>query len=707
MSVISRSPSTDFLLDDRLFHKIFGDLPFGVFFVEVRDGGDTRYRAINRWLEGSWQTTLDAIRLSHPADFPLRPDDNHVRAYFESCITTRQRVGFEDWVTVGPASHHLSVTLDPIVDSSGRVTQIVGTVVDLVERRLVENALRRLQRRYRRLVEKSIEGIYHRTRDWRYIEVNPALAQMLGYDNAEQLLRNQSELRQDLYLDQGRTALLDQILAQDQRVTDFVSQARRRDGKVIWISENIEAITNDGGGLLYFEGTVQDITGRYEAEQRIDFLANHDLLTDLPNRAQFMERLSQDLSGSDRLSTQIAVVILDVDHFSEINNSLGSTGGDELLRAVADRLRQCLRGGDLISRIGGDHFGIQLCHINSADETRRLLQRILDHVSRPVRIGGQMIHNSVSLGVAMFPDDQVDAEELVKSADLALQRAKETHRGTFQFYARGMRDHADNRMEMISGLRDALANNEFVVHYQPLIGMAHGSIIGLEALIRWQHPQNGLIAPSGFMPLAEETGLIVPIGEWVLNRACEQLRSWRDLNDLDIPVAINLSAQQFRDRSLLEKISTALELTGVDPRRLEIEITESALMQDTDGATETLRRLVELGVQVSIDDFGTGYSSLSHLKRFPVNKLKMDQSFVHEVASNPSDAAIASAIINLGHSLGIRVVAEGVETLAQLTFLGEQGCDMIQGFYYSRPLPPEQVVDFVASLNANAASRPV
>ena len=448
----------------------------------------------------------------------------------------------------------------------------------------------------------------------------------------------------------------------------------------------------DGGTISI--GT--DITERKRAEQRVHFLAHHDALTGLPNRTLFKDRLEQAIAQAARAERKVAVLMLDLDRFKHINDNLGHSAGDQLLIEVAARLRRCARASDTVARLGGDEFAVVQPFVTGTDQASALARRALQSLSEPVRIDGQPVHTGASIGVTMFPDDSLDIDGLLKNADLALYRAKALAGGRISFYASDLGKRAQERLEIAEGLRRALVTDELVLHYQPKVRLSDGVVVGAEALLRWNHPERGLLSPAAFIDHAEATGLITAIGEWALDHTCAQLSRWAERGAHMVPIWVNVAAAQFHDESLLDKVRTTLLGAGVDPRMLGLEITETALMPDASTSGATLDRLVELGVELSIDDFGTGYSSLNYLKRFPVGKLKIDQSFVRDITSNPIDAAIARAIIHLGHSLGMHVLAEGVETRQQANLLSDLGCDQIQGLLVSPPIPEEEFVQFVA-----------
>ncbi len=418
----------------------------------------------------------------------------------------------------------------------------------------------------------------------------------------------------------------------------------------------------------------------------LDHLAHHDVLTALPNRILFQDRLNQAIESARRQGRQLAVMFMDLDQFKHINYSLGHAIGDQRLQSVAQRLVGCVRHSDTISRQGGDEFVLLLSSIEHAEDTALSAQKMLATLALPHHIDGHDLHVSVSIGISIYPDDGQDAEGLVKSADTAMYYAKENGRNNYKFFEPDMNARAVLRQSTEASLRLALERHEFVLYYQPKIDLHSGTIVGVEALIRWQHPQRGLLSPAQFVPIAEDCGLILPIGRWVLREACLQAHSWRQAGLPSITVAVNTSALEFRAKDFFENIRTTLEDTRLEPRYLELELTESVLMRDAESTDSVLHAIADLGVKLAIDDFGTGYSSLSYLRQFPIDTLKIDQSFVNRMTSNPDDAAIVNAVISMGKSLKQRVIAEGVETPEQYALLLAQQCDEAQGYYFGYPV---------------------
>ena len=440
------------------------------------------------------------------------------------------------------------------------------------------------------------------------------------------------------------------------------------------------------GNLAYGIETLRDRSQRTIAEEKLAFLAHHDVLTGLPNRLLLRDRFDIAAAQAERDSAKVAMLFLDLDNFKQINDSLGHGMGDQLLVALAERLRGCIRESDTICRQGGDEFIILMGGLTEVDVVARVARKILDAVAEPFELAGHALTTSFSIGISLYPDDAGDFDTLSKNADTALYHAKDSGKSAYSFFASGMNVDALAHMQLQGRLHKALKNEEFLLHYQPQLDIASGRIIGVEALVRWQPPEGPLVPPGSFIPVAEQSGLIIALGEWVLLEACRQAAAWQAAGLPPIVVAVNLSALQFRRGNILDTVTTALARSGLPARWLELELTESILLQDVDAAMTTLHSLKDLGVQLSIDDFGTGYSSLSYLKRLAVDKLKIDQSFVRDLATDADDAAIVRAIVQLGHTLQLTVIAEGVESERQLAFLSDYGCDEAQGYLFSRPL---------------------
>jgi len=449
-----------------------------------------------------------------------------------------------------------------------------------------------------------------------------------------------------------------------------------------WLLIN-EHRTRDGGTVVLYT----DVTELKQREREIQFLAEHDPLTGLYNRAAFQRRTTEALAGAKKRGTIAAVMCLDLDHFKSVNDTLGHTAGDEFLKAVSKRLRECFSELDTVARFGGDEFGILFLDAKSPEAVSTIASRLVEVVGQPVEFNGQQIVSSVSIGIALSTTDGDTEEALIKNADLALYRAKSDGRATFRFFEAQMDAAAKARRALEIDLRQAVANNQLELHYQAQIDIFTDEVVGFESLVRWRHPARGLIPPAEFIPLAEETGLIGPIGEWVLNRACTDALSWPNT----IKVAVNLSPVQFKNRNIAQFVEQVLKVTGLPPSRLELEITESVLLNDVDDNLVILRKLKSLGIRISMDDFGTGYSCLGSLRSFPFDKIKIDKSFVGDLEQNSDSTAIIHAVLRLGHSLGMATCAEGVESREQLSFLRSEGCTEAQGYLYSKPQPAGEV----------------
>jgi len=436
---------------------------------------------------------------------------------------------------------------------------------------------------------------------------------------------------------------------------------------------------------------------RKRSEDKLSHLAQYDLVTGLPNRALFRDRLTRALAHAQRKKHISALLFLDLDHFKSINDSLGHDAGDQLLKEVADRLRLCLREGDTIARLGGDEFTIILEEITESENVANVAQKLIDLMAQSFSINGQEVFVTTSIGIATYPDCGEDQKTLIKNADAALYDAKAHGRGGYRFYHEKMNVIASERLELLTSLNHAVTRNEFVLRYQPQVNSYTGDIVGVEALLRWRHPTKGLIYPSQFVHLLEDTGLIVPVGEWVIRNACEQGQAWKEAGLPPIPIAVNISARQFKQKNLVSMISQILMETKYKPQNLQLELTESVLVDDIGMTVATLRALDTLGIKLSIDDFGTGYSSLSYLKQFPLHALKIDRSFLQDIHKSSQDAAIATAIITLGHSMKLDVIAEGVETNEQKEFLKKNNCTIMQGHLFGYPMHPSQISDWLGN----------
>ncbi|MDP3539800.1 MAG: EAL domain-containing protein [Azonexus sp.] len=543
---------------------------------------------------------------------------------------------------------------------------------------------------FRATMEAAQVGVFVlQDRLFRY--ANPFLLDLLGY-TADELIGQMGPL--DIVLPEQHTLLLQQMgeRAKGVRRSSYELSAVRKDGSVLPVKILGRPALIEGRPASV--GTVIDLSAQKVAEQKIRELADFDALTGLPNRRLLHDRVMQLLASAQRDKSSVALVFLDLDHFKRINDSLGHSLGDELLCAVAQRLSNAVRRVDTLSRLGGDEFILAMPGIHSAAAVD-IARRLLEECNAPFFVGGHELTVTSSLGISIFPQDGPDIETLLKNADAAMYKAKEQGRNTFQFYAAEMNTATLERLMMESNLRRAIRNKEFVLHYQPLVSLRSGLIIGVEALIRWLHPDLGMIMPDRFIHVAEETGLINPIGDWVLGEACRQAQAWNDAGLAPMIMAVNVAPVQFRQAGFVEAVAGALASSRLDAGRLELELTERTVMNDADINIGTLSALHRMGVELSLDDFGTGYSSLAYLKRFPVGKLKIDRSFVRDLEIDPDDQAIASTIVSMGRNLRLTVLAEGVETAEQLVLLRNMDCDMAQGFLFSRALPPAKIAELL------------
>jgi diguanylate cyclase (GGDEF)-like protein/PAS domain S-box-containing protein len=464
----------------------------------------------------------------------------------------------------------------------------------------------------------------------------------------------------------------------------------RRDGSNLPVEDSIASIRNREGQSVGTVVVLRDVSAARAMSLQMTHSAEHDFLTGLPNRTLLNDRIGQAIAVADRSGDKLAVLFLDLDGFKHINDSLGHLVGDKVIQSVAKRLVDCGRGSDTVSRQGGDEFVVLLSELQHSEDAGIAARRMLGTVAEPHSIDQHDLHVTTSIGIGIYPDDGCDAETLIKSADTAMYQAKESGRHGYQFFESAMNDRAVERHSIEEGLRRALERNEFALHYQPKIHFGTGAIIGAEALLRWMHPTRGWVSPAHFIPIAEDCGVILAIGSWVLRQACTQAQAWVDAGLPAATMAVNISAKEFRQKNFLSGLVAILHETRLDPSALELELTESVLMKHAESAATILQSVRERGVQVAVDDFGTGYSSLSYLQKFPVDALKIDQSFVGRIATAGDEASIVRAVISMAHSLRLRVIAEGVETVEQLEFLKARECDEAQGYYFSRPVPPEQ-----------------
>jgi diguanylate cyclase (GGDEF)-like protein/PAS domain S-box-containing protein len=568
------------------------------------------------------------------------------------------------------------------------INGIVLTSRDVTERKLAEQALKASEQRYMLAMEGASDGMWEVDTVAKTLYVSPRLRSMLGYREEELTTPAAWEaLIHPQDLEAYRRALHEHLSGASPHL-ECEFRMRAADGEYRWVFCRGKAARDKYGKPLRVAGSVIDVTERKRAEARIEQLATRDPLTALPNRVLLHDRLQQHLIGCQRSGTSLALLFIDLDRFKTINDSLGHHVGDELLKQVAQRLEKCVRRDDTLARLGGDEFVVVLAGIREETDAAQVAQKLLRGLAEPYLIQGRQLATTASIGIAIHPYDGQDIATLMKNADTAMYHAKERGRNTYQFFSSDMTARALQRLTVENDLRQAIERNELVLHFQPQVNVITGEVEGAEALLRWRHPEKGLVLPTRFIQIAEETGLIVPIGEWVLRAACAQCKAWSLAGYPPLKVAVNLSAGQFvRHADLVRAVTRALKDAQLDPGQLELEITESLLVQNAEEHVATLQKLGRLGTSISVDDFGTGYSSLSYLKRLPIDALKIDRSFVRDLEADPDDAAIVRAVMALARSLRLKVVAEGVETQGQLEVLRRLECDLYQGYLFSKPLP--------------------
>lgn len=602
---------------------------------------------------------------------------------FENGTPVRTETQIED---SDGEKRYLSIVKVPKLRADGQVDHVVCTAQDVTEHMQAEAGLRMQTS----AINAASDQIIITDAQGRIEFANPAFESETGYKFEEIAGKNPRFLKSDRQ-DVAFYALLWNTILNGRTWHGEVTN-RRKDGTTYVAQMTITPVKNEHGRIERFVAINRNITEKKLFEQRMNHLAHHDLLTGLPNRLMMSHRLTHSVQEASRGNGRVAVLFLDLDGFKLINDTMGHKTGDELLKTVADRLMHCCKDTDTLSRMGGDEFVIVLPQVTGPEQAAKVARRVMKTLSKPFNLDGTEVFVSASIGISMYPVHGDDVEALVKNADAAMYYAKEQGRAGYYFYGEELNAAAAERMALENQLRRAIERQEFVVYYQPRVDVATGKILGAEALVRWRHPELGLVYPDRFVPIAEETGLIVPISEWVLKTACAQNKAWQDAGLPPIDVAVNISARQFQRKNTLSQIKSILKDSGLDPNFLEIELTESTLMRRPEAAAEVLNKLKAMGIHIAVDDFGTGYSSLSYLKKFPVDALKIDRSFVGEITTNADDAAITKAVIAMAHSLNLKVVAEGVETLEQLQFLYELGCDEMQGYFVSAAVAPEELV---------------
>jgi diguanylate cyclase (GGDEF)-like protein/PAS domain S-box-containing protein len=552
------------------------------------------------------------------------------------------------------------------------------------------------------ILETSLNEIYmFEPRSLRFLSVNQAARDNLGYSMKELRHITPVDIKPQFTEKQFRK-MIEPLLNGTEQLLQFETVHQRKDGTSYPVEVNLQLSSSGSDRVVV--AIILDITEHHNSQQRLDHMAHHDALTNLPNRFLFSDRLTHALQHCERDGRSLALMFLDLDGFKKINDSLGHPAGDDLLQQVAGRLLAASRKGDTVARLGGDEFTIVLEDLDSTMIVPETAQRILKTLDRPFDVSGREVFLGASIGISMYPQDGHDVTALMKYADVAMFQAKKDGGNKYQSYLADMTVAANQRLALETDIRRSLESDDFIVHYQPQVSLENDCIVGVEALVRWQHPQHGMLPPNMFIPVAEESGLIEALGDWVMRAACKQAREWQETTGVLIPVAVNLSGHQISNR-LAQTVENILEETGLEPRYLELEITESSIMSHTDETIDCLQRLRRLGVQLAIDDFGTGYSSMSQLKRLPIDKLKIDRSFVRDVPQDSNDMEIIKAIIALGHALNMTVIAEGVETAEQRTFLARHDCDVMQGYLFSRPEPAGKIQSLLLSESCLTVAR--
>jgi diguanylate cyclase (GGDEF)-like protein/PAS domain S-box-containing protein len=588
--------------------------------------------------------------------------------------------------------------MEPLREHTGAIVGVLALALDVTDLRKSQQALLDERERAQATLESIGDGVITTDTSARVTYMNPAAEALCGLARAEAYGQCVSNVFRPIEPETGRPLAdpVDEAL-RDAKVVHLPvgSHLRRRDGEIIPIDGRSAALRDAAGRLAGTVLVFQDISAAQAMAARLTHQATHDALTGLPNRTLLMDRLNQSLMHATRTGGRIAVMFLDVDRFKQINDTLGHAVGDELLKQIAQRLRGCVRRADTVSRQGGDEFIVLLADAGEPMELSDLAEKIVSRLAGPYAVDDYELHLSASLGISVFPEDGADAETLLKHADIAMYHAKQNGRNTFQFFIDDMNRRATERLFIEHSLRRALERGQLVLRYQPQINLASGRIVGAEALLRWRHPKRGLISPAEFVPIAEDSGMILAIGRWVLEEACRQAREWQQQGLAPLRIGINVSTVQLRQNAIARDVERVLSDSGLEPARLELELTETVVMNAVPNAARRLRELKELGLRLSIDDFGTGYSSLSYLKGLPVDSLKIDQAFIRDLTTSDDDAAIADAIIRMGHSLRLTIIAEGVENREALNFLRERNCDDVQGYYFSRPLDPDRFVEMV------------
>lgn len=689
---------------EQRFQRLAQQLPVGIFMTDP--SGECHY-VNDRWC---WLAGMTAEQAAGSGwTRALHPDDrDQVLQAWRQCGEQAEFVAQHRFRTPSGRETWLNIRVVPLRDRVGRITGHLGAHTDIGDLKRTEETLRASEARFRNYFELPLIGIALNGADKRWWEVNDRFCEMLGYRRAQLLRMSWAEMTHpdDLAVEEAQ---FERIMSR--RIDGYSLDKRfiRQDGALLYTSVSTRCVRQANGVVDYFVTVVQDITERQRAAEHIEHLAYYDALTGLPNRALLADRLQQALLRASREHTLAGMMLVDLDRFKLINDALGHKIGDRLLGDVAMRLQQCVRQCDTISRQGGDEFAVLLPDLSISDDATRIAQRMLDALVDPFRLDGRELSMTCSIGISLYPRDGCNAELLLKNADIALYRAKDRGRNNYQFYQSGATRLSRERLHLETDLRHAMDRRQLEVYYQPKWDFHAGAITGAEALVRWNHPEQGLLPPVRFIPIAEESGLVLPIGEWILRTAVDEVGNLHQSGFPGLRIAVNLSTRQFRQADLKDQVREALVASGFDPACLELELTEGILMHNNEENMAALRAFKAMGLRIAIDDFGTGYSSLSYLQRFPVDVLKIDRAFVIDLPANTSSAAIVDAIVTLAHGLGLEVVAEGVETLEQLAFLQAHGCDEGQGYYFGKPMPLSDfrlLLDQDRARTAAAAAQP-
>ena len=669
-----------------MLHRFMENAPVSIY---IKDR-NRKYMMVNRQFEKDFGVSKQTIigrqdEACFPSAICRKMAENDFKA-----LQSDQAVNCEEFIERQDGIHIFLST--KFVLSNGVIgspSVICGISLDITGRKQVEERLRLT----RQAVDTAGEAIVVTDADGVILDVNPAFLDITGFTKDEVIGNNANITKSGRHDQMFYKQMWDALTTQGKWEGEIWD--RKKSGEIFpkWLT--ISSIRSATGSITHYVGLSQDITQQKEAEKNLETLAFYDPLTQLPNRLLFMNHLKHDIELATRHEDKVALLFIDLDRFKNINDSLGHIYGDKLLESVAGRLKRILRRSDTVARLGGDEFTVILSELDRLDYIGNVAEKILDRLSAPFTIQNHSLYIDASIGIAVYPDDAANSDDLLRCADLAMYRAKDTGRGRFVFFTKEMNDEITKRHEIEADLRRAVLDEEFVIHYQPKINLEDGSVVGMEALVRWEHPEKGLIPPFEFIPIAEETGIINPLGEWVLKTACVQTKKWRDIGFSQLKVAVNLSIRQFQDPNLMNMVKSILDQSGLSPDGLELEITESHLMEDVDKVKKIIQEFSDIGLSVSVDDFGTGYSSLSYLKHLSLESLKIDRSFVRDLHENRDDQLIVSAIISLAKNLKLSVVAEGVEHEAQLDFLKKKGCDMVQGYYFSKPVPADRFYHFL------------